>query len=61
MLWFREAQYVATPSGSNSSAAATQLGLSRRPVQRDVQRMMELPAWATRMQPAWQAAHRGWL
>ncbi|MFD0332479.1 hypothetical protein ACFQZ0_01250 [Streptomyces erythrogriseus] len=42
-------------------AIATQTGLSRRTVQRYVQRMMQLAGATTRMQLAWQAARRGWL
>ncbi|GAB2787887.1 helix-turn-helix domain-containing protein [Streptomyces chlorus] len=48
-------------SGVADKTVATQLGLSRRTVQRHIQRMMELAGAATRMQLAWQAARRGWL
>ncbi|RDS66154.1 LuxR family transcriptional regulator [Streptomyces sp. M7] len=48
-------------AGVADKAVATQLGLSRRTVQRHIQRMMELAGAATRMQLAWQAARRGWL
>ncbi|MGW6014976.1 helix-turn-helix domain-containing protein [Streptomyces sp. NPDC055210] len=48
-------------AGVTDKAVATQLGLSRRTVQRHIQRMMELAGAATRMQLAWQAARRGWL
>ncbi|MFJ4834962.1 helix-turn-helix domain-containing protein [Streptomyces sp. NPDC088747] len=48
-------------AGVTDKAVATQLGLSRRTVQRHIQRMMELAGATTRMQLAWQAARRGWL
>ncbi|MFI6338868.1 helix-turn-helix domain-containing protein [Streptomyces sp. NPDC050535] len=48
-------------AGVPDKAVATQLALSRRTVQRHIQRMMELAGAATRMQLAWQAARRGWL
>ncbi|GGX85371.1 helix-turn-helix transcriptional regulator [Streptomyces fructofermentans] len=48
-------------TGVTDKAVATQLGLSRRTVQRRIQRLMELAGAATRMQLAWQAARRGWL
>ncbi|GAB3170700.1 hypothetical protein GCM10027162_11570 [Streptomyces incanus] len=48
-------------SGVADKTVATQLGLSRRTVQRHIQHMMELAGAATRMQLAWQAARRGWL
>ncbi|MGP4047927.1 helix-turn-helix domain-containing protein [Streptomyces sp. 2A115] len=48
-------------AGVADKAIATQMGLSRRTVQRHIQRMMELAGAATRMQLAWQAARRGWL
>ncbi|WP_416986295.1 helix-turn-helix domain-containing protein [Streptomyces sp. T028] len=48
-------------SGVADKAVATQMGLSRRTVQRRVQYMMELAGAVTRMQLAWQAARRGWL
>ncbi|WP_280855139.1 LuxR family transcriptional regulator [Streptomyces sp. SAI-041] len=47
--------------GVTDKAMATQLGLSRRTVQRHIQRLMELAGAGTRMQLAWQAARRGWL
>ncbi|MFC3572675.1 helix-turn-helix domain-containing protein [Streptomyces yaanensis] len=48
-------------AGVADKAIATQMGLSRRTVQRRVQHMMELAGAATRMQLAWHAARRGWL
>ncbi|GGT33710.1 transcriptional regulator [Streptomyces chromofuscus] len=48
-------------AGVADKAIATQMGLSRRTVQRHVQHMMELAGATTRMQLAWQAARRGWL
>ncbi|KAB2977564.1 TrmB family transcriptional regulator [Streptomyces sp. SS1-1] len=48
-------------AGLGDKAIATQTGLSRRTVQRYVQRMMQLAGATTRMQLAWQAARRGWL
>jgi DNA-binding NarL/FixJ family response regulator len=42
-------------------AIATQMGLSRRTVQRHIQRLMTLAGAATRMQLAWQAARRDWV
>ncbi|MFI8206504.1 helix-turn-helix domain-containing protein [Streptomyces sp. NPDC085937] len=48
-------------AGVADKAVATQMGLSRRTVQRRIQRMMELAGATTRMQLAWQAARRGWL
>lgn len=48
-------------AGVADKAIATQMGLSRRTVQRHIQHMMELAGAATRMQLAWQAARRGWL
>ncbi|MFB8757659.1 winged helix-turn-helix domain-containing protein [Streptomyces nigra] len=47
-------------AGVAGKEVATQLGLSRRTVQRRIQRLMELAGAAARMQPAWQAARRGW-
>ncbi|MFB8773155.1 helix-turn-helix domain-containing protein [Streptomyces broussonetiae] len=48
-------------AGVADKAIATQMGLSRRTVQRRIQRMMELAGATTRMQLAWQAARQGWL
>ncbi|GHG24325.1 helix-turn-helix domain-containing protein [Streptomyces albogriseolus] len=48
-------------AGVVDKAVATQMGLSRRTVQRRIQRLMELAGATTRMQLAWQAARRGWL
>ncbi|MDT0394841.1 MULTISPECIES: helix-turn-helix transcriptional regulator [Streptomyces] len=48
-------------AGVTDKAVASQMGLSRRTVQRRIQRMMELAGATTRMQLAWQAARRGWL
>jgi DNA-binding CsgD family transcriptional regulator len=48
-------------SGVTDKAIASQLGMSRRTVQRHIQRMMERAGAETRMQLAWQAARRGWL
>ncbi|MEU9287407.1 helix-turn-helix domain-containing protein [Streptomyces sp. NPDC048275] len=48
-------------AGIADKAIASQLGLSRRTVQRHIQHMMTLAGAATRMQLAWQAARRGWL
>ncbi|MGA5317199.1 helix-turn-helix domain-containing protein [Streptomyces pseudogriseolus] len=48
-------------AGVADKAVATQMGLSRRTVQRRIQRLMELAGATTRMQLAWQAARRGWL
>jgi sugar-specific transcriptional regulator TrmB/DNA-binding CsgD family transcriptional regulator len=48
-------------AGVADKAIATQMGLSRRTVQRRIQHMMELAGAATRMQLAWHAARRGWL
>lgn len=48
-------------AGVADKAIATQMGLSRRTVQRRIQHMMELAGATTRMQLAWQAARRGWL
>ncbi|MET7694384.1 helix-turn-helix domain-containing protein [Streptomyces sp. NPDC005483] len=47
--------------GVADKAIATQLGLSRRTVQRRIQSLMERAGAGTRMQLAWQAARRGWL
>lgn len=48
-------------AGVTDKAIASQLGLSRRTVQRHIQRMMELAGAETRMQLAWQVARRAWL
>lgn len=48
-------------AGVADKAIATQVGLSRRTVQRHIQHMMDLAGATTRMQLAWQAARRGWL
>lgn len=48
-------------AGVADKAVASQMGLSRRTVQRRIQRMMELAGATTRMQFAWQVARRGWL
>ena len=48
-------------AGVADKAVASQLGLSRRTVQRRIHHMMELAGATTRMQLAWQAARRKWL
>ncbi|MFF4354638.1 helix-turn-helix domain-containing protein [Streptomyces sp. NPDC001530] len=48
-------------AGVADKAIASQMGLSRRTVQRHIQQLMTLAGAATRMQLAWQAARRGWL
>ncbi|SNX88299.1 transcriptional regulator [Streptomyces sp. TLI_55] len=48
-------------AGVADKAIASQLGLSRRTVQRRIQSLMERAGAGTRMQLAWQAARRGWL
>ncbi|MER6205895.1 helix-turn-helix domain-containing protein [Streptomyces graminifolii] len=48
-------------AGIADKAIASQMGLSRRTIQRHIQRMMTLAGATTRMQLAWQAARRGWL
>lgn len=48
-------------AGVADKAIASQLGLSRRTVQRRIQSMMALAGATTRMQLAWQAARRGWM
>ncbi|MFE7095542.1 helix-turn-helix domain-containing protein [Streptomyces erythrochromogenes] len=48
-------------AGIADKAIASQMGLSRRTVQRRIQHMMTLTGSVTRMQLAWQAARRGWL
>ncbi|MFK0023738.1 hypothetical protein [Streptomyces sp. NPDC090798] len=47
-------------AGVTEKAIASQLGLSRRRVQRHIQQLMTF-AGATRMQLAWQAARRDWV
>jgi DNA-binding CsgD family transcriptional regulator len=48
-------------AGVADKAIASQMGLSRRTVQRRIQGMMERAGAVTRMQLAWQASRRGWL
>jgi sugar-specific transcriptional regulator TrmB/DNA-binding CsgD family transcriptional regulator len=48
-------------AGVADKAIASQMGLSRRTVQRRIQRLMERAGAATRVQLAWQAARHGWL
>ncbi|GAB1339726.1 helix-turn-helix domain-containing protein [Streptomyces sp. E-15] len=48
-------------AGVADKAIASQMGLSRRTVQRRIQAMMERVGAVTRMQLAWQASRRGWL
>lgn len=48
-------------AGVTDKAIASQMGLSRRTVQRHIQRLMTFAGAATRMQLAWQAARRGWV
>ncbi|MEU5344628.1 MULTISPECIES: hypothetical protein [unclassified Streptomyces] len=48
-------------AGVTDKAVVAQLGLSRRTVQRHIQRMTELAGPGTGVQPAWQAARRGRL
>ncbi|TWD17613.1 sugar-specific transcriptional regulator TrmB [Streptomyces sp. T12] len=48
-------------AGVADKSIATQMQLSRRTVQRDVQRMMRLAGATTRTQLAWQASRRNWL
>nr|WP_202452000.1 helix-turn-helix domain-containing protein [Streptomyces sp. SID4948] len=48
-------------AGVADKAITTQMGLSRRTVQRRIQQLMELAGAATRTQLGWQAARRGWL
>lgn len=48
-------------TGVADKAIATQMDLSRRTVQRHIQRLMTLAGAATRMQLAWQAARRDWV
>ncbi|WSW79866.1 TrmB family transcriptional regulator [Streptomyces sp. NBC_00996] len=47
-------------AGVADKAIASQMGLSRRTVQRRIQSMTEHAGATTRMQLAWQAARRGW-
>lgn len=48
-------------AGVSDKAIATQMGLSRRTVQRRIQHMVALAGATTRMQLVWCAARRGWL
>jgi len=48
-------------AGIADKAIASQLGLSRRTVQRRIQSLMTRAGAGTRMQLAWQAARRDWL
>jgi DNA-binding CsgD family transcriptional regulator/sugar-specific transcriptional regulator TrmB len=48
-------------AGVTDKAIASQMGLSRRTVQRHIQHLMTFAGAATRMQLAWQAARRGWV
>ncbi|MET7309808.1 helix-turn-helix domain-containing protein [Streptomyces sp. NPDC005134] len=48
-------------AGVADKAIASQMGLSRRTVQRHIQQLMTFADAATRMQLAWQAARRGWV
>ncbi|MFJ6728616.1 MULTISPECIES: helix-turn-helix domain-containing protein [unclassified Streptomyces] len=48
-------------AGIADKAIATQMGLSRRTVQRRIQRLMERAGADTRMQLAWHAARHQWL
>ncbi|MBZ9641835.1 helix-turn-helix transcriptional regulator [Streptomyces sp. PSKA30] len=48
-------------AGVADKAIASQMGLSRRTVQRRIQSLMTRAGAGTRMQLAWQAARRGWL
>ncbi|MFG2562015.1 helix-turn-helix domain-containing protein [Streptomyces sp. NPDC048496] len=48
-------------AGVADKAIASQMGLSRRTVQRRIQAMMDLAGATTRMQLAWQAARRHWM
>ncbi|MFB7493401.1 helix-turn-helix domain-containing protein [Streptomyces sp. NPDC056161] len=48
-------------AGVPDKAIASQMGLSRRTVQRRVQSLMEQAGAGSRVQLAWQAARRGWL
>jgi hypothetical protein len=47
--------------GSTDAAAANQLGLGLRTVQRRIRRLMELAGVETRIQLGWQARERGWI
>ncbi|MFB7368369.1 TrmB family transcriptional regulator [Streptomyces sp. NPDC056222] len=48
-------------AGLTEMAVARHMGLSRRTVQRRVQRLMDLTGAASRMQLAWHAAREGWV
>ncbi|MCX4530781.1 helix-turn-helix domain-containing protein [Streptomyces sp. NBC_01669] len=48
-------------AGVADKAIASQMGLSRRTVQRRIQAMMAVAGATTRMQLAWQAARRNWM
>jgi DNA-binding CsgD family transcriptional regulator len=48
-------------AGMADKAIASQMGVSRRTVQRRIQHLMERAGAATRMQLAWQAARRDWI
>ncbi|MFD4745513.1 S8 family serine peptidase [Streptomyces rubiginosohelvolus] len=48
-------------AGVSDKTIASQMQLSRRTVQRRIQRLMERSDAATRMQLAWHAARHGWL
>jgi DNA-binding CsgD family transcriptional regulator len=48
-------------AGVTDKAIASQMGLSRRTVQRHIQQLMTFAGAATRMQLAWQAARRDWV
>ncbi len=48
-------------AGVTDKAIASQMGLSRRTVQRRIHALMQRAGAGTRMQLAWQAARRGWL
>ncbi|MFE7752682.1 helix-turn-helix domain-containing protein [Streptomyces sp. NPDC057428] len=48
-------------AGITDKAIASQMGLSRRTIQRHIQHLMTIAGATTRMQLAWQAARRGWL
>lgn len=48
-------------AGIADKAIASQMGLSRRTLQRRIQRLMELAGSDTRMQLAWHAARQGWI
>ncbi|MGW2206619.1 helix-turn-helix domain-containing protein [Streptomyces sp. NPDC001774] len=48
-------------AGLTEVAVARHMGLSRRTVQRRVQRLMDLTGAASKMQLAWIAARKGWV